>query len=62
MAALNKNDAQLNQDYGVTIGSLAGVPVLAPDGGVKDTKAYNLVYSNSTKSFKLTEVAAAPAG
>lgn len=59
---MNKNQAQFEQDYGVKLGEIAGIPVLAPDGGVQDTKAYNLVYSNSTKSFKLTEVAAAPAG
>lgn len=59
---MNKNQVQLEQDYGIKLGEIAGIPVLAPDGGVQDTKAYNLVYSNSTKSFKLTEVAAAPAG
>lgn len=58
MAALNKNDAQLNQDYGVTIGSLAGVPVVAPSGDFVDAQAYNLVYDEESKTLKLTAVSA----
>lgn len=55
---MTKNDAQLNQDYGVTIGSLAGVPVVAPSGAFVNAQAYNLVYDEESKTLKLTAVSA----
>ena len=56
--AISKNDAQLNQDYGVKIGSIGGIPVNAPSGALTDAQAYNLVYDEDSNSFTLTAVSA----
>lgn len=55
---MTKNQAQLEQDYGVKLGEIAGIPVLAPSGGLVNATAYNLVYNSSTKQFTLTAVSA----
>lgn len=55
---MDKNQAQLQDDYGVVVGQIAGVDVVAPTGGLQNATAYNLVYSESDKKLKLTAVAA----
>ena len=54
---MNKQEAQLMNDYGkAAVGNIAGAAVVAPDGGFTDGKTYNLVYTESTNTFTLTEV------
>lgn len=55
---MTRNEAQLQDDYGVIVGSLLNVPVVAPSGGLVNATAYNLVYNSSTKQFTLTAVTA----
>lgn len=55
---MDKNQAQLQDDYGVVVGQIAGVDVVAPSGGFQNATAYNLVYSEADKKLTLTAVAA----
>ena len=54
---MDKNQAQLQDDYGVVVGQIAGINVVAPTGGFQNATAYNLVYSDSDKKLTLTAVA-----
>ena len=55
---MDKNQAQLQDDYGVVVGQIAGIDVVAPTGGLQNGQAYNLVYSSADKKLTLTAVAA----
>lgn len=55
---MDKNQAQLQDDYCVVIGQIAGATVVAPSGGLQNGQAYNLVYSSADKKLTLTAVAA----
>lgn len=52
---MSKQEAQLKEDYGAAaVGNIAGIPVVVPEGGLEDGKAYNLVYSSDNGNFALT--------
>lgn len=57
---MDRNTAQLNQDYGVQVGSIGGIPVVAPSAAPANGDAFNLVYDDAKKVYNLTKVA--PAG
>lgn len=46
---MNKNEAQLKDDYGVVSGnatSILNIPVLPPQGGFSSGEHYTLMYEN----------------
>lgn len=47
---MDRNTAQLNQDYGVKVGSIGGIPVLAPTAVPTDGQAFCLIYSDALKA------------
>lgn len=53
---MDRNTAQLNQDYGVQVGTIGGIPVLAPTAVPTDGQAFNLVYSDALKAYRLTVI------
>lgn len=55
---MDRNTAQLNQDYGVQVGTIGGVPVLATTAAPTDGQAFNLVYSDALKAYRLTVITA----
>ena len=55
---MDKNQAQLHDDYGVFVGQIAVIDVVAPTGVLQNGQAYNLVYSSADKKRTLTAVAA----
>ena len=55
---MDKAQAQLKDDYGVVVGQIAGVDVVAPSGGLQNATAYNLVYTSADKKLTLTPVTA----
>lgn len=52
---MNKLEAQLKDDYGVVMGQIGGVTVVAPEE-YEDDAAYNLVYDSTEKTLTLTKV------
>lgn len=55
---MDRNTAQLNQDYGVQVGTVGGIPVLAPENPVTDGAKYNIVYNESLNAYRLEVVEA----
>lgn len=53
---MDRNTAQLNQDYGVQVGSIGGIPVVAPTEVPTDGQAYCLIYSDALKAYRLSAV------
>lgn len=53
---MDRNTAQLNQDYGVQVGSIGGIPVVAPSAAPANGDAFNLVYDGTNKVYTLTKV------
>lgn len=53
---MDRNTAQLNQDYGVQVGSIGGIPVVAPSAAPANGDAFNLVYDDAKKVYTLTKV------
>lgn len=53
---MDRNTAQLNQDYGVQIGFIGGIPVVAPSADPANGDAFNLVYDSTGKVYTLTKV------
>lgn len=53
---MDRNTAQLNQDYGVQIGFIGGIPVVAPSADPANGEAFNLVYDGTKKVYNLTKV------
>lgn len=52
---MNKFEAQLKDDYGVVMGQIGGVIVVAPEE-YENGAAYNLVYNSTTGKLTLTKV------
>lgn len=52
---MNKFEAQLKDDYGVVMGQIGGVIVIAPEE-YEDDAAYNLVYDSTAKTLTLTKI------
>lgn len=55
---MDRNTAQLNQDYGVQVGSIGGIPVMGPAADPVNGDAFNLVYDGTNKVYTLTKVTA----
>lgn len=55
---MDRNTAQLNQDYGVQVGSIGGIPVVAPSADPVNGDVFNLVYDGTNKVYNLTKVTA----
>ena len=55
---MDRNTAQLNQDYGVQVGSIGGIPVVAPSAAPANGDTFNLVYDSTDKVYTLTKVVA----
>lgn len=55
---MDRNTAQLNQDYGVQVGTIGGIPVMGPADDPANGDAFNLVYDSTDKVYNLTKVAA----
>lgn len=55
---MDRNTAQLNQDYGVQVGTIGGIPVMAPAADPADGDAFNLVYDGTNKAYTLTKATA----
>lgn len=55
---MDRNTAQLNQDYGVQVGTIGGIPVVAPSAAPANGDAFNLVYDSTDKVYTLTKVVA----
>ena len=53
---MDRNTAQLNQDYGVQVGSIGGIPVVAPSADPVNGDVFNLVYDGTNKVYNLTKV------
>lgn len=53
---MDRNTAQLNQDYGVQVGYIGGIPVVAPATAPTDGDVYNLAYDGTKKVYNLTKV------
>lgn len=53
---MDRNTAQLNQDYGVQVGSIGGIPVVAPTVAPNDGQAFRLVYSDALKAYRLIAI------
>lgn len=53
---MDRNTAQLNQDYGVQVGSIGGIQVVAPSADPANGDVFNLVYDGTNKVYNLTKV------
>lgn len=53
---MDRNTAQLNQDYGVQVGAIGGIPVMGPAADPANGDAFNLVYDSTDKVYTLTKV------
>lgn len=53
---MDRNTAQLNQDYGVHVGTIGGIPVVAPSAAPANGDVFNLVYDDAKKVYNLTKV------